>query len=182
MYIWNMDDNNNIVYYIVLGVIYLLSRIFGKKKKKVKPAVKPVPERTIEPPTAQKEVAETLSFEDILRELSGGAKPKPEPEPETIPYPELGGERELQQVDKPSYQLDEIDEIAVDYEVPKAIGYEALPEPNLVSKKDHINIYERADSFKIKQKEEIDYLENLYLPDGVAKAFVMSEIFARKYE
>ena len=51
--------------------------------------------------------------------------------------------------------VDEIDEIAVDYEVPKPIGYSSLPEPNLIKNKKAKNVYGRADSFKIKKKERL---------------------------
>lgn len=178
-----MDDNSNIYYYIVLGIIYLLSRVFGKKKKKKEPASRPVEEQEIEAPTASKEVEPSLSFEDILREVSGESKTKPEPIPPPIPYseaevisiPETGIEP------GPAYQSDEMEEIAVDYQVPPTLGSESLPEPDLISKKKRKNVYGRMESFKIHEKHTVDYLENFYEEDGAAKAFVLSEIFNRRY-
>jgi len=172
-----VDDNGNIAYYIVLGIIYLLSRFFGKKKKKKQPVNRPLEEQDIEAPTATKEAEPSLSFEDILRELSGDTKPKPEPE--TIPYsaPDVVSLPDSEIKPAPAYQFDET---AVD-KVPKSIGYEPLPEPNLISKKKKKNVYGRMGAFIIKEEVTVDYLEDFYTENGAAKAFVLSEIFNRKY-
>jgi len=172
-----MEDNGNIIYYLILGAIYLLSKVFGKKK--AKPGAKPVQKRTITPPTAEKEEAEPISFEEILRELSGAKQPKPEPDPEPMPaYNPIPEPIPYAAVEEPSYSVDEMDEIAVDYEVPKAFGYKNKPEPKIERK---VLTFERDDHFKIRKKRQVDYLEDLYEEDGAAKAFVLSEIFARKY-
>ena len=181
-----MEDNGNIIYYIILGAIYLLSRVFGKKKKK--PGAVPPQKRKIAPPTAESEEAPPLSFEDILRELSGAKQPKPEPDPErnpepvptpvpafTPPPPKPVLEAALER----AYSTDEMDEIAVDYEVPRAIGSEFKQTPAIKRK---ILTFERNEHFKITEKESIDYLEILAQHNGAAKAFVMSEIFDRKYQ
>jgi len=96
--------DKELIFYLIFGLIYLLSRI-GKKKKKrgVPPA--PAPQQQPKPqsqPVAtqpqsstpqQEEQEAPLSFEDILRELSGEGRKKrqqpvePEPEPVRIPPP-----------------------------------------------------------------------------------------------
>ena len=173
-----MDDNGNIIYYIILGAIYLLSRVLGKKKKK--PGAVPAQKRKIAPPTAESEEAPPLSFEEILRELSGTKQPKPEPDPDPMPAtaftppPKSVKEAAFEK----AYSKDEIDEIAVDYEVPAAIGSETLQEPAIKRKK---LTFKRTEHFTIKEKIAVDYLEILSEEDGAARAFVMSEIFARKY-
>ena len=175
-----MDDNGNIIYYIILGAIYLLSRVFGKKKKK--PGAIPPQKRKITPPTAKSEEAPPLSFEDILRELSGNKQPKPETDPDSAPTPALIPTppsipvREAAR--EQAYSVDEIDEIAVDYEVPRAIGSETSTEAPIKRKK---LTFKRDEHFTIKEKVTIDYLDILSEQDGAAKAFVLSEIFARKY-
>jgi hypothetical protein len=171
-----MEDNGNIIYYIILGAIYLLSKVFGKKKKK--PASKPVQQRNVEAPTAEKDEPAPLSFEEILRELSGAKQPKPVSE--TFPLPDLDDSLPapaIEAVPQPTYAVDEIDQIAVDYEVPDAIGTRA---ENKVIKRKKLK-FERTEHFKIKEKESVDYLSLLEEEEGAAKAFVMSEIFARKY-
>ena len=177
-----MEDNGNIIYYIILGAIYLLSKVFGKKKKK--PAQAPAQKRKISPPTAASDEAPPLSFEDILRELSGAKQPKPEPDPEPMPAPAPAftsppePEFVVEEVWQEKYSNDEMDEIAVAYEVPKPIGSENSPQPKIKRKQ---LTFKRESHFAIKEKVTVDYLEVLSQQDGAAKAFVMSEIFARKY-
>ena len=176
-----MEDNGNIIYYLILGAIYILSRVFGKKKKK--PGAVPAQKRKIAPPTAESEEEAPLSFEDILRELSGAKQPKPVPDPDPVqtpaPVPAYTTQSEPA---KPAweerYSIDEMDQIAVDYEVPKAIGSEFKPQPEIKRK---VLTFKRDDHFAIKERKTVDYLEELSEEDGAAKAFVMSEIFSRKY-
>ena len=193
-----MDDNGNIIYYIILGAIYLLSRVFGKKKKQPpKPARKPQrrpvrqEERApVEAPTAEKEAE--LSFEDILRELSGVPQPKPKADPQPQPTPALDAlEPEsgykpapapaIEGKPQPSYTVDEMDEIATEFEVPKPIGYERMPEPDLAALRRKDLKFKRDDKYSIKKKRTVDYLKALQEPGGPAKAFVLGEIFNRKY-
>jgi hypothetical protein len=182
-----MDDNGNgnLIYYIVLGIIYLLSRVFGKKKKKVPPKASGQGKgRKIAPPTAEKEATPAMSFEDILRELSGATQPKPEPDPE--PASEIYREQPsmpapvpaIEAVPQKTLSVDEMDDIAVDYEVPEAIGSEGKRQPAVKRKK---LSFKRNHKFEIKEEEQVNYLENLDEHNGPAKAFVMSEIFARKF-
>jgi hypothetical protein len=174
MYIWSMDDNGNIWYYLVLGVIYLLSRVFGKKKKRQpKPQPDASPQREITPPTAEKEDAPAMSFEDILKELAGGQKPTPDPITEPEPEPII----------QPAYSMDDIDEIAVDYDVPDAIGanpYYQEPPKSVASTRIQ-DKFQRADHYKIEKRAAIDYTSIFSEDGGPAKAFVLSEIFERKY-
>ena len=172
-----MEDNGNIIYYIILGAIYLLSRVFGKKKKK--PGAVPPQKRKISPPTAESEEAPPLSFEDILRELSGAKQPKPEPDPVPLPAAEFNPPKSVREAAfEKAYSSDEIDEIAVDYEVPEAIGSGTNYTAPIERKK---LTFKRDEHFVIKEKIAVDYLEILSEEDGPARAFVMSEIFARKY-
>jgi hypothetical protein len=173
-----MEDNGNIIYYLILGAIYILSRVFGKKKKK--PGAVPPQKRNIAPPTAESEEKAPISFEEILRELSGSKQPKPVPEPAPVPaaaYTTLP-EPANKSVREENYSVDEMDQIAVDYEVPKAFGSEYEPQPEIKRKK---LTFERDEHFIIKERRTVDYLDNLTDEDGAAKAFVLSEIFARKY-
>ena len=192
-----MDDNGNIIYYVVLGLIYVISRFFGKKKKA---PVKPQPKRSvndpqrrsepkpIQAPTAEKEAA-PMSFEDILRELSGVPQPKPEPEPEPVTYAapaprevkQPGYLQDLEERPQPAYALDGMDSIAVDYKVPKPIGYDRLTEPEAAALRRKDLSFKRDSHYKIEQKGTVDYLEIFSEKNGAAKAFVMSEIFNRKY-
>ena len=193
-----MDDNGNIIYYILLGVIYLLSRVFGKKKKQpIKPArrqpnrpVRSEEPRTVEAPTAEKEPE--LSFEDILRELSGIPQPKPkaDPTPQSSPTPSLDAIEPAAAIQpappiegkpQPNYTVDEIDQIASEFKVGKPFTSERLSEPDLAALRRKDLSFKRDDKYSIKKKKTIDYLALLSEEGGPAKAFVMGEIFNRKY-
>jgi hypothetical protein len=168
-----MEDNGNYIYYLILGAIYLLSKLFGKKKKQ--PTAVPRKKRDIARPTTESEGPPPLSFEDILRELSGAKEPKPEPLPEPV-LPEIPA---FEAVQEPAYQNDDIDDIAVEYKVPKAIGSEYKSAPVIERK---VLTFKRTANFAIEEKETVDFLEGLNDHNGAAKAFVMSEIFTRKYQ
>lgn len=174
MYIWYMDDNGNIWYYLVLGVIYILSRVFGKKKKpQPKSQPKSSPQREITPPTAEKAEAPAMSFEDILKELSGVPQPKPIPVAEPEPEPII----------QPAYSIDDIDQIAVDYEVPDAIGenpYYQEPPKSVASTRAQ-DKFKRTEHYTIDRRDAVDYTSIFNEDGGPAKAFVLSEIFERKY-
>ena len=189
-----MDDNGNIIYYILLGVIYLLSRVFGKKKKPAQQpqrrAVRREERAPVEAPTAEKEPE--LSFEDILRELSGVPQPKPKADPSparpSTPSmdalePETGYQAApmIEGRPQPAYSVDGMDKIASEFIVPKAIGSERLPEPDLAALRRKDLSFKRDDKYSIKKKTTVDYLSILQEESGPAKAFVMGEIFNRKY-
>jgi hypothetical protein len=168
-----MEDNGNYIYYLVLGAIYVISKLLGKKKKK--PTAVPRKKRNIVPPTSGSDEAPPISFEDILRELSGAKQAKPEP----LPEPALTETATFKPIPEDTYSNDGMDEIAVEYNVPKAVGAEHKPTPEIERKK---LTFERMGQFTIEEEEKVDYLEGLSDQNGAAKAFVMSEIFARKYQ
>ena len=66
-----MDDFQFLLY-VVFGVIYLISKALGKKKpkRKVPPPSAPSGEGPSEP---------AMTFEEILRELTGQKNPQPRP-------------------------------------------------------------------------------------------------------
>lgn len=195
-----MDDGGNLIYYLILGAIYLLSRMFGKKKKQpAKPVRRPEnrhsPEEeydAVEAPTAEKEPA--LSFEEILRELSGVPQPKPQADPsprheaEAMPSmealkPEAGYKPAplIEGRQQPAYAIDEMDQIATEFKVPKAFGSDRLSEPDLAASRRKDLSFKRDDKYRIKVKEDFDYLSIFREENGAAKAFVMGEIFNRRY-
>lgn len=196
-----MDDGNgNIIYYIILGAIYLISRLFGKKKQPQKPATRPSrpssqrhDKQPVRPPVTTPPETE-LSFEDILRELAGGKSPKPVADPEPAPEPpsfdpappleQDTGIKPAPPIEgrtQPSYSIDSIDEIAGEFKIPDPIGSERLSEPDLAALRRKDLLFKRDDKYSLKKRREIDYLSLLKKQDGPAKAFVLSQIFDRKY-
>jgi len=150
-------DDHNFLYYIIIGVIYLLSRVLGKKKKPVAKRPAEHPQGELVPERGQKG---PLSFEDILKELSGESRqsPKQESPPATIP---------VEQVHTESFDTSS--------SIPPK-----LEEPRVITKRRDVD-FARKQAYKIKESAKIDYLDVLDQEDGPAKAFVLSEIFNRKY-
>ena len=115
--------DKELIFYLIFGLIYLLSRV-GKKKRKAKTLQTPPPQQQSKPqarpvstqpqssaPPPQQEEEPPLSFEDILRELSGEGRKKrqqpiePEPEPEPVRTPPPPVKKPL--VSQPAAQVTE---------------------------------------------------------------------------
>lgn len=167
-------EDSKILWYIVLGAIYFLSKIFGKKKKQ--PEVKqPYSEEIEEEPKQAPQKPQSTSFDDILKELSKEVgyeeEKKPVPEPITEEVKPLVSET----TPLPSYppKTEAIDHSPITAELPKRLPIEReKPE------------YKRSAGFEIVEEDnEIaggirDLLTDV---DGPKKAIILSEILNRKY-
>lgn len=160
-----MDDN--LIYYLVIGAIYLISRLLKKKK-----AVKPIaPTSTInetedyqEQIPQQQDTQKPASFEDMLKEISQEYTDKKEPEPT------------IAEVEEPV----ELTEPIIEKE-------ELTTEQKYVKKrKEEIAKEDRRRELRRLEVEEDghdshDVLELLREEGGAANAIILSEIMNRKY-
>ena len=168
-------DDSNIWYYLVLGLIYFISKAFGKKKKK--PGIPPA-QSTNQPSPQQEAPIPDLSFDELLQELTGQKSKKPKPAPEPIQVEEV---REVSfEPSVPTYSTDEMDAIAA-----KPFGYDSS-KPSLKSKQKVYShqlstSFERDQKYKIEEYDPFDFTEILEKDNGPAQAFVLQEIFARKF-
>ena len=167
-----MDDYQTILY-IIIGVIYLLARILKRKKPQV-----PLPKVEREIPEAEvtaqgPERKRPLSFEDLIKEISGGKTPE---EPETIAEPS-----------KP----EPISEPAVPDATAQATYQESIKTDKRLKKKSSKSkalfkeprIFEEFDS----EEGESQYLaedirRSLKNNWDIKKAIVINEILTRKYK
>lgn len=164
-----MDDS--ILYYLVLGAIYVLSKLFGKKKNQDIPAEVDEYEE-VHTPKPQKKPAPT--FEDILKELTGEESPvftaKEKQEPiKPAPDPVLATE-------------------LVDYQ---RRNIEALDEDDLIDIVPHKPIerkkpeFQRDAHFVVENDEEEDMADSIEEMlsdyDGIRKAIILKEVLDRKY-
>ncbi|WP_420583403.1 hypothetical protein [Reichenbachiella sp.] len=164
-----MDDS--ILYYLVLGAIYVLSKLFGKKKNQDIPAEVDQYEE-LDTPKPPKKPAPT--FEDILKELTGEQTPaftKEEKAEPLKPAPEPVLATELVDYQKKNIEaLDEDDFIDI------------VPHKPLERKKPE---FQRDIHFAVEEEEEEgmagDIEEMLSDYDGVRKAMVLKEVLDRKY-
>jgi hypothetical protein len=169
-------DDSNIWYYLVLGLIYFASKAFGKKKKQASsPNQAPRPVQT-EPEQAQPE----MSFDELLREITGQKSPKIPP----IQQP-VFEEEEIVEVQEtyfepsfPAHASDDMDAIAA-----KPFGYDS-PKPFIpIKPRSRLSkdTFERDTKYKIEELEPYDFTQLLRKENGPAQAFVLQEIFARKF-
>ena len=160
-----MDDN--LIYYLVIGAIYLISRLLKKKK-----AVKPIaPTSTInetedyqEQIPQQQDTQKPASFKDMLKEISQEYTDKREPEP-TIAEVE-----EPVEVEEP---IIEKEELSTEAKYIKRRKKE-------IAEEDRRRELRRLD-VEEDGHDSHDVLELLREEGGAANAIILSEIMNRKY-
>ncbi|MCV9386491.1 hypothetical protein [Reichenbachiella ulvae] len=173
-------DDSNIYYYIVLGVIYLISRALKKKK----PEQTPTESSSDEWKTEDSSQPSTQpSFEDLFKQITGqdyeNQKEKEMPKPKPVT------DRRILE-EPPTFEIPEI-------EIPKSV-VEREPvvqkekEPELSQEREPIvrkkHVYERSENFAIEEEQPDvgdEVLAMLHDEDEVRKAIVFKEIFDRKY-
>ena len=163
-----MDDS--LLYYLVLGAIYVLSKIFGKKKNQDIPMEVDEYEEFSQPKPKRNPAP---TFEDILKELTGE---------ETPVFSKEEKEQPLKPAAKPVLATE-----LVDYQKK---NIEALDENDLIDIVPHKPIerkkpeFQRAAHFEVADEDEdlgTDIQELLADYDGLRKAIVLKEVLDRKY-
>lgn len=161
-------DDNNIIYYIVLGAIYFLSKIFGKKKQP-KPPVDT--DEWVAEESQNTAPSVSTSFDDIFKELTGQSQTEYTPE----------------EVIKPLEPAPVLASDIIDY---RKTNIEAIQPDELIDIPNHkpmqrtSPVYEREGQFKIEEEtnETRDAVVSLLADhDGLRQAVILKEIFDRKY-
>ena len=176
-------DDYKIWFYLILGVIYILSKVL--KKPKSIPGSNP--KDTYSDTSASEPSEKPLSFEELLREITEGKtkpvqqKPKPVPSTPYVDYDDNIGEEE-NDLEDVNYDYRNEDKIYETYEKAKK---EAFERPSLEEslKLQPMSEFGRFKEFEDNEKNTVlsEYSEAFNDPEGVRKAFVLSEIFNRKY-
>lgn len=175
-------------FYILLGVIYLLSRFLKKPAQTPNDAPEYNPEkptRTFDPPTVKPggAPAKTLTFEELLREITEGKKQAvPQPTSQEYTNYEEDLPEEEQDLEDVDYNYKK-DKVASAYEDAKlhAFSRSSLEETMNIQNTDIT-----FGKFKVFDQEKQSNLVGIYLsdfsdPEGLKKAIVMSEILQRKF-
>lgn len=154
-------DDSNILYYLALGAIYLISYLLKKKKKKNQDTI---PNESPEP-VFQTTGKKPSSFEDLFKELTGDDFSNKNNQRGAVLE-----ERTIQPEIIPTRTNHEA--TLVDVVPPKAIERDKP-------------VFVRDEKFKVKQEEVVeDSLEVHSLfqdEDSVRKAIILKEILDRKY-
>lgn len=175
-------DDFKIIIWIIIGVIYLLSR--GKKKEAPPPPRRSRPVEDAEPGEGSSPVPK--SFEELLREIEGMKQPKrpePVPEPEIVDYDEQIGKEEQDLEDlTPSYKRNDDDAYKI-YEDAKSQAFNRKSLEETVKLEDTIVRFTSFKGYEKEPRKKVlnDYLKELRDPQGFKKAFIMSEILRPKY-
>ena len=193
-------DNLQFWLYVIIGLIYFISRMRKKPQNREGDApseevprtgrARRVSEQT-PPPERQP------TFEELLREIMEG-KSEPEPEPEPVRRPDPVHQRPVYKnydeeiedevssrevVEDTDYDYRKKDSIYADYEGSKR---EAFVRPSLEEtlKLDMTDMsYGKFKAFDTQQNQTVgnEYFAELNDPEKLKKAFVMSEILKRKF-
>src|SRR5688572_378241 len=168
--------------YVIIGIIYLVSRIRKKPEQEKKPREfrpdKPV--QQYEQPSAKPAFnPKPKTFEELLREITEG---KERQESEVVDYDDNleEEEKDLEEI-KSDYRKD--DKI---YEVYEDAKRQAFVRPSLeetMKLADTKMQFGKFKEFEIEAERNLsrEYLADFKDPDGFKKAVVMSEILKRKF-
>ncbi len=166
-----------IIIWVILGIIYLVSR--SKKKKTEASNPKPDDYRPEEKP---------MSFEDLLREIQVAKAPKPQPQPALAPVNEYKTyddnlKKEEKPIAKTDFYYQDQDKIYDTYEKAKQ---EAFYRPSLEETMKLENTVVRFGQFEGYQQEEKEnlaaaYAKELQEPASFKKAFILSEILSKRF-
>ena len=174
--------------YIIIGVIYLLTRLKKKPQQHSdfpsKGPEKPV--QKFELPTAKPSTAalpRPLTFEEMLKEITEGkSQETTRPQQEYVDYDDLieEEEKDLEDVDYDYRKQDKIYDV---YDEGKREAFNKLSLEETMKVDDTVVSYERFKAFEKQQNRDLVqvYLTDFKDPDGLKKAVVMSEILQRKF-
>jgi hypothetical protein len=169
-----------IIIWVILGIIYLVSR--ARKKKEAEAQEAP----NQEPYTENKPV----TFEELLREIQQTKTPKAQPQPILEPvkeYKTVDYDDDLKEEEQPlentNYDYRKQDTI---YETYEKARQEAFLRPSMEETLKLENTVVRFGSFKGYEQEAKPTLASIYAkelrdPTNFRKAFIMSEILNRRF-
>ncbi|GHM98963.1 hypothetical protein WSM22_04530 [Cytophagales bacterium WSM2-2] len=167
-----------IIIWIIIGIIYLISR--ARKK-----AEAPPPPRTDYQPSEPEPFDKPVSFEDLLREIQASKQPKPQPVPAKPAYVDYDDdlEEEEKPIEKTDYSYRSQDQIYETYEKAKQ---EAFHRPSMEETLKLENTIVRFGQFKnytpdVKPSLAAEYAQGLRDPGNFRKAFILSEILNRRF-
>lgn len=188
-------DNFQLWLYVIIGIIYVLSKL-RKKPEQQDPGIPEMEERNLprrsesSSPGAPQTGQRQLTFEELLREITE-AKEERKPEPVTVKSEarekyvnyEEEIEAEEEDLEDEGYDYRKKDKLYAEYEDAKALAFYRPSLEETMSLNDTDTRFGRFKEFEQAKERDLmkEYLGDLQDPEGLKKAFVMSEIFQRKF-
>ena len=187
-----MENIEQLIIYIVLGIIYSVFRAKRKQKNTPRPQQ---PSRPQSPVQQEQSKRKASSFEELLREFQLESEEEQEPKTET--YVDINDEDEFD--DEPSpYASKQITKNAPEYEQEGSYRSFSDEESKSIYEKsvrqaekfdaeldESIAKASRFGEFKIKKKSNAKVTKlkkQLKTSEGAKNAFVMSQIFERRFD
>jgi len=177
--------------YIILGVVYFLSRMLKKPEQAPNEAPpQQRPERRVVTRTSVDRPVDKprpMTFEELLREITEAKQPR-RPEPESEPEPEPAYEVYEQIPAEESRSLETVEE-EESRMAPAWRAYEQIPATERRSLEETMSLadtdvsFERFAQFERKEQKSRaeEYRKLLRNPESLKQAIVLSEILNRKF-
>jgi hypothetical protein len=182
-------DNYKIWIYVIIGVIYLLSRL---RKKEPEPPQREdaQPSRDFEPthsyqPKSIQPKAKPLTFEELLKEITQEKQPVPQPvsrQPESVDYDDNLGEEE-QDLEDLDTDYRKKSNVFQTYEQAKSDAFNRPSLEETMKIEDTVVKFSKFKVFEEEKRRDLleEYTRDLQDPEGFKKAVVLSEILNRRF-
>ena len=180
-------DDFKIIFWIILGLIYL----FTRKKKTAPPPARPRQNADDEYETTS--VPKPTTFEDLLREIqqAKGARevatetydrPPSTQKTEFVDYDDQL-EDEKKDLEDTAHEYGKEDKIYEVYEDAKKLAFYRPSLEETLKLEDTIVRFKQFKGYETTHKQTIaeEYLKDLRDPQGIRKAFILSEILNRRF-
>jgi len=177
--------------YLIIGVLYGLSKLLGKKTSPEDSETMNAPSRPNTPPASASRPSTTtttsspgkaLTFEELLREISEEKSKPARPAPTYVDYDD-DLEEEARDLEDVKYDYKKKDNIYKVYEDAKQQAFQrASLEETLKVESTNVE-YGKFKAFQDVEKRDLmkEYLSDFNDPEGLKKALVMSEVLKRKF-
>jgi hypothetical protein len=175
--------------YVIIAVIYVLSRAL--KKKETPDATERQPAKPVRPghsniPTTEK--PRQLTFEELLKEITEAKQPPVVPRP--VPTFSVPSQREVVDYDDDledeEQDLETIQEDRIEtneYEQSRRQAFARASLEETMNVRDTDMRFGKFKEFETEKQNNLleEYTKDLQSPEGLKKAFVLTEIFNRKF-
>lgn len=173
--------------YIIIGAIYVLSRVLKKREEKPSDLPtdyeQPRPQSRMEIPTSR---PKQLTFDELLREITEAKEvqeqPRPAPKPAYVDYDD-NIEPEEKTLEEIPYDYHKKDKIYDIYDEGKKQAFSRASLEETMKLEDTVVKFEKFKVFEEASQQNVleEYTRDLQDPEGFKKAFILSEVLNRRF-
>lgn len=180
-------------FYVILGIIYVVTRFMKKQEQPPKDLAPKRPEKPVQryeqPASKPVPGPKTLTFEELLREITEGktVEPKPvlvssAPQTKRVDYDDDLSEEE-EDLEDEEYDYQKRDQGPNAYEEAKREAFERPSLEETMKAGESVGAYGKFKAFQDKEQRNLleEYLGNFKDTEQLKKAIVMSEVLNRKF-